>query len=284
MIITVDIGRPIRILGSMIRFIEQRFDLDELPFHVNGIGIHETMAPGIIDRPGTGDWLIILFHGSIVMQHKGRERAYGKNTFVIWGPRVWQFYGNPKKHWPHSWIHVQGTMVENQLLGESLHSNQPISLDAEEPFTKILSDLYTEVRLEAHPDYTIQQNLFQNLLRTVVRSSHLDTVRIPGKLLKVKRHIDTHTDTAHSLAELAHMANMSASHFSAEFKRFIGTPPVEYSIRQRLQQARYLLSDPSIPIAEIAERTGYFDIYQFSKQFKKHMGTSPRNYQGNTKS
>ena len=56
-------------------------------------------------------------------------------------------------------------------------------------------------------------------------------------------------------------------HFCSEFKRHFGESAIQHLIRLRLQHAVYLLRDENLRIGEVAEQTGYEDLYYFSKLF-----------------
>ncbi len=66
--------------------------------------------------------------------------------------------------------------------------------------------------------------------------------------------------------------------FRKIFKEELGISPHRYRIRRRLDAACALLNDPTLSIASIAERLGYSSPYEFSAQFKRHMGCAPSAY------
>ena len=52
--------------------------------------------------------------------------------------------------------------------------------------------------------------------------------------------------------------------------------PVHRYLRElRIRQARQLMADRRTPLAEVAQRTGYADVYAFGKAFKKVTGLAP---------
>lgn len=81
-----------------------------------------------------------------------------------------------------------------------------------------------------------------------------------------------------SVAEMAERANLSEDHFIRVFKKAKGVTPGEFVLGARIDSAVSLLLFTSRTISEIADELGYCDIFHFSKQFKKRMGVSPRNY------
>lgn len=78
--------------------------------------------------------------------------------------------------------------------------------------------------------------------------------------------------------ELARLAGMSRSHLDRLFIEQIGQPPRRYLIGLRIARAQQLLSNTDFPIAQIAERLGYRDVYFFSRQFKQVTGQTPTGY------
>ena len=67
--------------------------------------------------------------------------------------------------------------------------------------------------------------------------------------------------------------------FRKSFRSGMGISPHQYRIRCRLDRARALLTaNDRLPIAEIAEQLGYGTPFEFSAQFKKHIGISPSTF------
>jgi AraC-like DNA-binding protein len=81
-----------------------------------------------------------------------------------------------------------------------------------------------------------------------------------------------------TISDLARRANLSTSHFCREFKAAIGTSPIDYVLRRRIAEACELMRDPSLSLAEIADHAGFSDGNYFSRQFRRVMGRSPRDY------
>ena len=68
---------------------------------------------------------------------------------------------------------------------------------------------------------------------------------------------------------------MSRTAFAERFSRVLGIPPARYVAEWRMQQARRLLRDRHLPIAEVAMEMGYTSEAAFSRAFKRIAGTSP---------
>ncbi|MBN8216080.1 MAG: AraC family transcriptional regulator [Spirochaetes bacterium] len=77
------------------------------------------------------------------------------------------------------------------------------------------------------------------------------------------------------VAEAARAASLSASHFALLFRRQMGMPLHRYLRELRIRHARSLMADRGIPLAELAQCTGFADVYSFSKAFRKVTGVAP---------
>ena len=86
-----------------------------------------------------------------------------------------------------------------------------------------------------------------------------------------------------TVAELAAVATLSTSHFSALFKRQIGTPVLQYQTMLRMAKARELLDTTHGTVASIAASVGYPDSFYFARLFKKVHGVTPRDYRNQHK-
>ena len=52
-------------------------------------------------------------------------------------------------------------------------------------------------------------------------------------------------------------------------------------VRKRMESAKRLLEKQDIPIADIAEQVGMWDVAHFSKTFKRIYSMSPKQYRKN---
>lgn len=94
----------------------------------------------------------------------------------------------------------------------------------------------------------------------------------------VQDYLRANLSSTLGVPELARMANLSTSHFSALFRAATGMTVTEYLKRLRSARARELLITTSATIAEVAERVGYSDAFYFSKQFRAINGVCPRDF------
>src|SRR5215471_1967970 len=79
-------------------------------------------------------------------------------------------------------------------------------------------------------------------------------------------------------SEVALLCNMSPSRFCREFKAAFQVTFVEYLASYRMEQAKRLLANPSMPVADVAAAVGFNDPSYFTRVFRKQEGVSPSEY------
>jgi AraC-like DNA-binding protein len=88
--------------------------------------------------------------------------------------------------------------------------------------------------------------------------------------------LDRSQDRPVRLAELARAVALSAEHFHRLFRQALGTTPLHYALRRRMNRAQQLLSEGRLSVAEVAERCGYYDPFYFSKVFRRYFGVTAK--------
>lgn len=77
---------------------------------------------------------------------------------------------------------------------------------------------------------------------------------------------------------MAGLVALSPFHFARAFKASYGLTPHAWLSEQRLALAGRLVRETTLPIAEIAARTGHQSPAHFSQAFRRHWGQSPSAY------
>lgn len=81
-----------------------------------------------------------------------------------------------------------------------------------------------------------------------------------------------------TVSDLAKMCNLSESTFYRAFVKIVGYPPKKYILEKKLNQAELSLKFTSNTIENISFQLGYYSPFQFSRDFKKKFGLSPKHY------
>lgn len=81
-----------------------------------------------------------------------------------------------------------------------------------------------------------------------------------------------------TVSDIAEQVNLNPVYCGALFRKIEGRTIAEFINQVRINRAVNLLESGEYTIGEIAEETGFVDIYYFSNMFKKTVGMSPSAY------
>jgi AraC family transcriptional activator of pobA len=83
-----------------------------------------------------------------------------------------------------------------------------------------------------------------------------------------------------SLCDVAREVGMTPGHLTTVVRRRTGRTVQEWIIERRMAEARSLLAETDLPVAEVARRVGVPDPGYFSRLFSRRHGASPREWRG----
>lgn len=105
----------------------------------------------------------------------------------------------------------------------------------------------------------------------------------PGTVMRdridtVCRHLEqTHTEPVLQDA-VAALVHMSPTSFSRFFRRAMGRTLTDYVNQLRVETACSLLTESSLPVTEVAARSGYRNLSNFNRRFRELKGLRPSEY------
>lgn len=80
------------------------------------------------------------------------------------------------------------------------------------------------------------------------------------------------------IKELAALVHLSVSQFERRFRKLFQISPLKHIMRIRIRAASLRLTTTNDTIAAIALDCGFYDHSHFTRNFRKIMGTSPKEY------
>ena len=96
--------------------------------------------------------------------------------------------------------------------------------------------------------------------------------------LKIKKYLYEMFRTNITNQLLAARFGFVPSYIVSIFKTYYGLTPMDYLVKTRIDESKFLLANSSLKIKEVANEVGYEDSLYFSKVFKKITGVSPKEY------
>ncbi|MDF2922250.1 MAG: AraC family transcriptional regulator [Paenibacillaceae bacterium] len=144
-------------------------------------------------------------------------------------------------------------------------------------------------RRETGYELAVKSQLY-GLLALLVRShtatslaaeEYLERMRRLKRFDPVFRRIEESYRESLTIEELARTAGLSRFHFSRLFKELTGKTVTDYVNAVRIDMSEQLLRSTPLTLSEIAELTGFNDIYYFSRMFKKYKNVPPSEWRRN---
>ena len=229
------------------------------------------------------DWesqLLYIRDGCGTIQFKrGKSIAIGSGTVIILHPGEWHRYRpDPKTGWSEAYIGIGGEHLQH-IVSEPFFPQSPtiIRIAPNGRFDHDLMALVGEIQSSSaeHPytlalkTATLIASLCESQVARTGKSAHNVTIR------KANLHIAHHLGEVVDFEALAKRLGMCYTLFRRCFREYNGMAPLEYQIALRIRRAQNLLASSSVPIAQIAEETGFQSLSYFSKFFHDRTGVSP---------
>lgn len=99
------------------------------------------------------------------------------------------------------------------------------------------------------------------------------------KLQPAIEHISQNYTAALTNDALAGLCGMSTVYFRKLFTTIMGVSPIAYARSLRINKAKEMLRGDWGALSDIALSLGYPNLYDFSRDFKKHTGKAPSKWQ-----
>ncbi len=97
-------------------------------------------------------------------------------------------------------------------------------------------------------------------------------------IIKCVDYIDNNYRQSIAMEHLCEVSGMSKQYLCRLFRTTLGTRPMEYIAKRRIQAAKELLTGTKMSIEEIVEQTGFCDSSYFCKFFRRYEGITPTQF------
>lgn len=229
--------------------------------------------------------LIYCVKGAGWFKSKGDYFQVRANQFFLLPANVAHAYGaDINDPWTIYWVHFEG-LRSLHFLSYLQVGSAPVIVQPREDRLLMFEDIISHIEVSFNEDnlvytsHTLAHFLatFKNSLYNPYAHSATEDDPVSRTITFMKQHLDQNL----TLNELASVANMSASHYSAVFKQKVQRSPVHFFTYLKVQKACRLLKYSAMRIRDVADQVGYPDPYHFSRVFTGVMGISPREFRRN---
>lgn len=179
--------------------------------------------------------------------------------------------------------YMQPLLVDAKLKGIILRPSSPWQQEA----LRHIEDAWLSCTAEPDGYEFLVRNSLSAFLYQII-SNGSGAAGSGGMSLKAQRNnerikimlqfMNSHLGEELSVRKIAGSAAVSESECLRCFRTVIGTPPIQFLKRLRIQKAAELLLSTDLKIADIASQCGFQDMSYFSKVFGDLYGATPSEY------
>jgi AraC family transcriptional regulator len=147
--------------------------------------------------------------------------------------------------------------------------------------------LWQELRQQTAADSLYAQTAAQMLTVHLLRHYAKAQIReVTGRLSvhqieRITSYVTAHLAQELSLDTLAEQLGFSPYHFARLFRQTTGETPHQFVTRQRLNRAKQMLRETTLPVAYIALESGFANQSHLTRVFRQQIGLTPHDYRRN---
>jgi AraC family transcriptional regulator len=229
-----------------------------------GVGVHgTTRRTDLYQLPDLWQLHLYGYHAELTIDGVGYRIRPGNVSLVPPGAQVrFRYQGRSE----HRYVHLR-------MGGAGVPHAVPLMQDAGAD-TPVLSSLLDEA-IAAWPSSPAQAVAeVWTVLWRVARLA--DGLRPHNAVSAAIAYIESHLAGPLTVPEVARAAGVSHNHLIRLFRAATGDTVVAHIRQRRLDRARHLLRQSTLPIATVAASVGIGDLQAFNKACRREFGAAPR--------
>ena len=129
---------------------------------------------------------------------------------------------------------------------------------------------------DVNTEYLVRLHLLELLIQLARLSSRSYAKKRHAELVDLIRdYLRAHLAESISMERLAEQFGLSAGYLHTLFRQQTGTTIGKTLLSLRIQEAKRMLRESTVPVERICYRCGFSDPSNFYKQFRREAGTVP---------
>ena len=224
-------------------------------------------------RTNRSNWAILLkFEGQTIYQTPSGEEFISDIDNIVVLPKGCSYKWKCTKAGHFIVIEFDADKIFDSIITFKNISGEKILKAMQEIELCYLSKSPTNKLKEMRGLYALFADLLESAQKSYIPHSK------EQKLSPATQYIAKNYNENITNAKLAKLTGLSEVYFRKLFKEIYKTSPINFVHELRVKKAKAMLKTDYSRITDIALALGYCDIYDFSRDFKKHTGFSPKEY------
>lgn len=239
----------------------------------------------LIRKKGHENWSFLHFWKPVRIFVGGELVQTRPNAVLIIKKGVPQQIYSPDNDLIHDWFHFDGDGIEQILSDYGLECDKLYYPGS----CSFITDLVQEIEGEIFASETFSDRLINSYVSVLfsLLARHLNSTeedyavdyqtQIDFKALR--NRVFSNLEFNWTINAMAEQVNLSESRFYAVYKAIFKTTPNQDLILARMEYAKRILSqNTTVAILDVALECGYSNEFHFIRQFKKHVGMTPKQF------
>ena len=257
--------------------------LCELYFYMSYAGSYVCRKTFSIRRSGMESMILMLtLEGEGKLRYQNKEYRMVPGSITLMDGRNPHDYHALEDGWSFKYLHFNGALSHEYQsyiqtrFGPVFQPSHQVCLETEERLDEILH----QTESPGTPDHAAVSAAIYAILASILSQRNLadSQSRSVPAVRQAVAYIEENYRRNISTQEIADAVSLSRSYMSELFAKTYGMAPHEYLTMYRLTRVKDSLLNTSASLSEIAEQTGFRDIFTLSRVFKQKFGLSPSAY------
>ena len=242
----------------------------------------EKKPPGSAYGPSERDYFILHFvtHGKGKLMVGDLEFNVNKGDCFLIPPKLTTYYVADKKNpYTYYWVGFDGLEAKKLLEQAGLIIDNKYVIhpkDYSTVFTKFADIEVTSGKKYVAP-YQLVAKLYL-LLSEIINAELVGLEESKDYVDLAVKYMNMNFDKDITIDSLAKIIGVERTHFYRLFKDTMKISPKYYLINLRIEKAKVLLCNTTMPVSEISYSVGYKNYMSFEKIFKDMVGVTPTIY------
>lgn len=190
-----------------------------------------------------------------------------------------EYYPN-EEIWDTHWVIPGGSAAEQIMKHFGFSKAGVFEMSEIKTIEHIFRKMHEAIRDDSiFGNYRAAGYLYDFLIELYRVTSSAATRKITSSaVLKAVDYINANYSSSVTMEQLCLVAGVSEQHLCRLFRSALGSRPMEYVAKRRIQTAKELLNSSDYSVDEISERVGFCSGSYFCKLFKRYEGMTPTEF------